>query len=215
MVRVLELCGRGAAWPGGQSRAELGFHRFYIEIPDDAEDHIIRMNVALMPVEQILARRGRDGGVLRDASVGSIRAVNQFGCFAKSDIEWIVITARNAGVDLIFRQRDFVFTELRLQKQLDEHGQDFVQVLFEAVPVHGEELGPSGCFHFCGPGLEEVIELIAGLTLCAAGAPRLAKNLHQARFFARLVAGGAANLGRAANQGQFMVLEQKNHQAVR
>src|SRR6266568_3620275 len=62
-LNVFFLPGRTSR-PSAESRAQLGFHGGRIEVSHNAKNDVVGMHPGLIPVQQILARDGGDGGVL-------------------------------------------------------------------------------------------------------------------------------------------------------
>ena len=79
----------------------------------------------------------------------------------------------------------------------------------------GGGVGAAAGFDLGGADFEEVVELVAGLGLGAAGAPDFAVDVDRPVFVGRLVDRTATDAGRAVNQRQFVILLQEDHHAVR
>ena len=77
------------------------------------------------------------------------------------------------------------------------------------------ESGPPPVSTFAARHFEEIIELVAGLSLGAAGAPDFSVDVDQSRFVAGFVDRSAANAGGAINERQFMIFLEEDHHAVR
>src|SRR2546426_937365 len=92
------------------------------------------MNVPLMPVEQVVPRDRADGRVLGNASIGGTRPVGQLHRLPVGDFKRIVISSRNARIQLVLGQGYFVFAERGLAEQLDEDFEDVVKIVLQAVP---------------------------------------------------------------------------------
>ena len=100
--------------PGVECGAQAGFHGGGIEVAADAENDVVGMNVAAVPVDQILTRDGGDGGVFGHAGVGIVGAVSQLDGFAVRDFADVVVAAGNAVAFFLLRDVDFVGAEFRI-----------------------------------------------------------------------------------------------------
>ena len=183
----------GAFGPRLKCGAQLGFHGGGVEVAAYPEDDVIGMNVGFVPVEQILAGDGGDGGVLRLARVRIVGSIRQLGGFARGDSADFIIAPRDAVVGLLLRQVEFVGAKFGILQQVDEDFEDIVEIAFQAGQADGGRIGTAAGFHFGGAHFEKVVELIAGLRLGAAGAPDFAEDIDQSDFAGGFVARAAAN----------------------
>src|ERR1700721_4547965 len=103
-----------------ESRAQLGFHGCGVEVAAYPENDVIRMNVGFVPVEQILAADGCDGGILRLAGIGIVGTVGQFGGFARSNCSDLIIASRDAVVGLLLWEAGLVGREFGILQQSGE-----------------------------------------------------------------------------------------------
>ena len=99
-------------------------------------------------------------------------------------------------------------------QQVDEDREHRVEVAFEHVDRHAGGVDVADRVDVRGARFEKVIELVAGLRLRAAGAPRLRENADQSCLRCGDVASSAANRGAAADQRQLVIFLKKNHHAV-
>src|SRR5579871_2524676 len=102
----------GAFRPGVKGRVQLGFHGRGIEVSADAENDLVGMNVLAVPIDQILARNGRDGGVLGFAGVRIVPAIGENGGLASGNLADIVVAPRNCVVGLLLREIELVGAKL-------------------------------------------------------------------------------------------------------
>ena len=200
--------------PGGESLPQLGFHRGRVKVSDEAEENVVWMNVTLMPVEQVVPRDRGDGRVLGNASIGGTRSVGQLHRLPVGDFKRIVISPRNARIQLVLGQRYFIFAERGFAEQLDEDFEDVVKIVLQAVPGDCRRIERAGGLDFCRARFQVIVEFISRLRLCAACSPHLPVNLHQADFAGGLVGRPAPNHGGPPNQRQLVVLLKKNHHAI-
>src|ERR1035441_8630751 len=169
----------------------------------------------LVPVDQVLARDGGDGRVRGHAGVGIVGAIGQLDGFALGNFADLVVAAGDAVAFFLLGDVDFFGAELRVLQDVDEGLEYVVEVSLEAGEVDRGGVRTAAGFHLGRADFEEVVELITGLGLGAAGAPDLTVNIHEAGFVGRLVDRAAADAGSAVDQRQFMILLQKDHHAVR
>src|ERR1039458_3645051 len=140
------------------------------------------------------------------------------GCtyfWCQSTRSWPVMAAGDAVAFFLLGDVDFFGAELRVLQDVDEGLEYVVEVSLEAGEVDRGGVRTAAGFHLGRADFEEVVELITGLGLGAAGAPDLTVNIHEAGFVGRLVDRAAADAGSAVDQRQFMILLQKDHHAVR
>ena len=93
---------------------------------------MIGLHVLVVPVEQILASNGGNGGVFRLAGVGIVYSIGQLFRFALGDLADVVVTAGNGGVGLFLREVQLVKAELGVLQQVGENLEDLVEVSFQA-----------------------------------------------------------------------------------
>ncbi len=214
--RVLDLVlrNRRTFGPGVECGAQPGFHGGGIEVAADAENDVVGMNVVAVPVDQVLASDGGDGCVFGHAGVGIVGAVSQFDGFAVGNFADVVVAAGNAVAFFLLREVDFVGAEFGILQHVDECLEDVVEVGLQAREADGGRVGSAAGFYLGGADFEEVVELVAGLSLGAAGAPDLTVNIHQTGFAGGFVDRSAADAGGAVDQRQFVIFLQKDHHAV-
>ena len=58
-----------------KSRAQLGFHGSGIEVATDSQNDIVGVNMSFVPVDQILASNGGDGGIFGLTRIGIVGTV--------------------------------------------------------------------------------------------------------------------------------------------
>ena len=155
--------------------------------PTDADDHVVGMDVCACARSSKSSRlTASHGGVLRLARVGIVRRrMRSLSDFAAGDGGRVVVaagdgffklalrpvsilSARNSGSRR--RSRTTLKTSSKSALRQDQRNRGGI-----AVAVG---------FHFGGVGFEVVVHLIAGLRLCAAGAPDFAINIEHADLFA-------------------------------
>ena len=163
--------------PRIESLAQPGFHGDGVEVTGDAENDVVGVNVFVVPVDQVLARDGGNGRVLRHAGVGIVGAVGQLDGFALGNFADLVVAAGDAVVFFLLGDVDFVGAEFGILQHVDEGFEDVVEVTFEAREVDRRGVRTAAGFHLGRADFEEVVELIAGLGLGAAGAPDFAVNI--------------------------------------
>ncbi|HKF57798.1 MAG TPA: hypothetical protein VKJ45_20235, partial [Blastocatellia bacterium] len=201
--------------PRVKGLAEPGFHDFGIEIADNAKEQVVRMNIAAVPVDEIFAADGSDSGVLRNASIGRIRAVDELRSFAKSNLKGAVVAPGDSGVQLGLGYSYFVRPEFGVAKKLAIDFEDVIKIFLEAIPGDGNEIGATTRLDFGGEGFQMIVELIASPGFGAAGPPGLPVYLNQTDLISRLVAGTATDLSDAPDERQFVVfLEEEDHTVV-
>src|ERR1700692_2011770 len=84
--------------PGTKRLAESRFHFRRVEVADDTQDNVVRVNMFAMPVDQILTRDSGDGRILRRSRVRTVCTISKFGGFPARDLRRIVIAPRDAVV---------------------------------------------------------------------------------------------------------------------
>ena len=149
---------------------------------------MIRMNVGFVPVEQILAGDGCDGGILRLARIGIVGTVGQFAGFARSNCSDLIIASRDAVVGLLLCEVELVGTEFGILQQIGEDFENIVEIALQTRQADGGRVRAAAGFYFSGTHLQEVVELVSGLRLSAACAPDFSKDANQPNFGSRLAA---------------------------
>jgi hypothetical protein len=97
--------------PALESLPQSTLHCGGIEIAGDAEDDVVGVDILLVPLQQIVAGDGGNGGVFGDAGVRIIGAVGEANGFAAGDGVDVIIAAGDAGVHLKLGQSDLVVAE--------------------------------------------------------------------------------------------------------
>jgi hypothetical protein len=174
--------------PGLERSPQLGFHRGRIKIAAHPQDDVIGMNVSFVPVDQILASDGRDGGIFGLTRIGIVRSIREFGGFARRNFSDLIVAPRNAVVGLLLRQVEFVSAEFGMLQQVSEDFENVVEVTFQAGQADASRIGTATGFHFGGAHFQEVVQLIAGLRFGSTGAPDLAEDIDQSNFGGGFVA---------------------------
>ena len=87
------------------------------------------------------------------------------------DGAYVVVAARDAGVHLLLGELQLVVAKLGIVQQVEIHLEHRVEVALQAVERDGGRVGLIVGFDLGGAGLEEIVHLVAGLGLGAAGAP--------------------------------------------
>ena len=90
------------------------------------------MNIFAVPIDQILARDGGNGGVLGDPGVGIVRAVGEFESFTVCDFADLIITPRDTIERFFLSDIEFVSAELGIAEQVQESLEDIVKVALQA-----------------------------------------------------------------------------------
>ena len=175
---------------------------------------LLGLNVAVMPVEQILPGHGGDGLVLGDSRIRILRAIGQLGRLATCDFIDVIVAARDGVEIFLLRQVKFVVAEFRLTQQVVEDFEDVVEVGLQTGQGDGRGIGAAAGLDLGRTDFKIVVELVAGLSLGAAGAPDFAVEIDQADLGGGLGARAAANAGDAVDQRQFVIFLQKDHHAV-
>src|SRR5712671_2495713 len=158
------------------------------------------MNVSLVPVEQILASDGRDGGIFRLAGVRIIFPIRQLDSFAVGDSVNLVVAPRDAVIRLLLRQVELVGTEFWMLEQIGENFEYVVEITFQTTQADDGRIGAAGSFYFGGAHFQEIVHLIAGLRPGSTRAPDFAEEFHQSNFAGGLIARSAANARRSRDQ---------------
>src|SRR5216684_192688 len=96
-----------------------------------------------------------------------------------------------------------------------KRAKDVVEIFFQTRPAHGRRVDSSAGFDPGGALLQIIVQLIAGLSLGAAGAPHFAIDVSQPRLVRRNRALAAANASGAVDGRQLVVFLKKNHHAIR
>ena len=200
--------------PRLEGLAQLGFHRLGIEVAGDAEDDVVGINVLLVPVQQVLAGDRGNGRVLRHARVRIVLAVGDDR--GSRDARWS--RRRRCGarcrVHLLLGELQLVVAELGIVQQIEKHLEHGIEVALQAVERDGGRVGLIVGFDLGGARLQEVVHLIAGLGLGAAGAPDLAVEIGEAGLVGGLGDGAAANARGRGDQRQLVIGLQEDHHAV-
>src|SRR6266702_667603 len=118
------LLKRRAFWPGAECLPKFSFHLRRIEIPRDAQNDVVGVNMRMMPVDQILASDRGNRCVLRNTRIRILRAVRQLGGihvtaafnFRRPDFQIIIeliasLSFRSSGAPhfaVNFNQTDFI-----------------------------------------------------------------------------------------------------------
>ncbi len=101
-----------------------------------------------------------------------------------------------------------------MEQQIDGGGEDGVEVVLEAGPANRGRCGAAFGLKLSGFGLHLVVELVAIGGGGAAGSPAFAVEGDEAGLVGGLVATAAADEDRTADEGQFMILLEKEDEAV-
>ena len=196
------ISGSFAAWPlrpRCKGLAQTSFHLRRIEVADDAENDVVRVNILAVPVDQILARDGRHGRIFRDSRIRTVCAVGQLRRFPSRNLPGIVIAPRDAVVQPLLRNFNFVGAKLRILQHIHERAKDVVEIFFQTRKRYIRVVDPAAGFDLGGALLQKVVQLIAGLGLSPASAPHFAVDIGQPRLVCRNRALAAANASGAAN----------------
>ena len=113
-----------------------------------------------------------------------------------SDFADLVVAAGDAVVFFFLGDVDFVGAEFGIPQHVDEDLEDIVEVGLQAGEADGGGVWAAAGFDFRGADFKEVVELIAGLGLGAAGAPDFAVDIDQAGFGGGLVDASRRGCGR-------------------
>ena len=124
------LLKRRAFWPGAECLPKFSFHLRRIEIPRDAQNDVVGVNMRMMPVDQILASDRGNRCVLRNTRIRILRAVRQLGGFAHRDTADVVIAPRNGIESLSLSEINLVFAELRFAQQFGENFENVIKIRF-------------------------------------------------------------------------------------
>src|SRR5438309_12047481 len=124
------LLKRSAFWPRAERLPKFGLHLRRIEIPRDAENDVVGVNMRMMPVDQILASDGSNRGIFRNTCIRILRAIRQFGGFAHRDTADVVIAPRNGIESLSLSEINLVFAELRFAQQFGENFENVIKIRF-------------------------------------------------------------------------------------
>ena len=169
-----------------------------------------------MPFEQVLAGDGRYGRVFRNARIRIVFAIGEDE--ASRDGRWTSTSSlrREMPVNICsLGELNFVVAKLRVVQQVEVNVEYGVEVALQAIQRNGGRVRLIVGFDLRGADFEEVVHLVAGLGLCAAGTPDLAVDVGESGLGCRLGDRAAANASGRADQRQFVVgLEEDDH-AVR
>ena len=149
----------------------------------------------MMPVQEIRACDGGDGGVFRHSRVRIIRAIGQLYGLSRRDSTDLVVTSRDCVEGSLLCDIELVIAKLRFTQNVEKYFEDIFEVTLQAGPANGGGVHTAAGFHFGRPDLEEVVELIAGLGFDSTCAPDFPVNVHQADFACRFDSRSAANTG--------------------
>src|ERR1700677_2231992 len=144
------------------------------------------MNVGLVPVDQILASDGSDGGILRLTGVRIVCAIRELGGFARRYLANLIIAPGDGIVRLFLGEVEFVGAEFRIAQQVGENFEDVVEVAFQATQANARGIGTAAGLDFGSAHFQKIVELISGLSFSAAGAPNFAEEIDEANFAGRL-----------------------------
>src|SRR5947208_9746117 len=132
------LLKRRAFWPGAECLPKFSFHLRRIEIPRDAQNDVVGVNMRMMPVDQILASDGSNRGIFRNTRIRILRAVRQLCRFAHRDTAYVVIATRNGIESLSLREINFVLAELRFTQQFGENFENVIKIcIYHRQTDHG------------------------------------------------------------------------------
>src|SRR4029450_13094047 len=95
-----------------------------------------------VPRQQVLARHRSDRRELRGARVGRFLAVAELARLARGDPGGVVVAPRDAGVDLVLRDRELLLADPGAACQLEPGREDLVEALLQAVPADGRGVEP-------------------------------------------------------------------------
>ena len=204
----------GPFLPRIECLAQLGLHRFRVEVAGDAEDDVVGINVLLVPVQQVLAGDRGNRRVLGNAGVRIVLAVGDDAAFAMHDGIHVVVAARNFRVHLLLRQFQLVRPELGIVQQVEKHIEHGIEVALQAVERNRSRVRLVVGFDLGRARFQEVVHLIAGLGLGAAGAPDLAVEIGEPGLVRRFGDRAATDARGRIDQRQLVVLLEKDHHAV-
>ena len=198
----------------GEGVLQFLFHRSGIEVATDADDHVVGVDVFLMPGEQVIALDRLERGVLHLASVRIVGTVGKLGGLARGNRAGIVVAAGDRLGILLLGEVELVGAEFGIVNQIENDLEHVVEIVLEAGPSEGGRVNAAAGFDLGGAALEVIVHLIAGLGFRAAGAPDIAIELDETDLLRRFVTRSTANADGAVNQREFVIFLQENHQAV-
>src|SRR5581483_10188564 len=200
--------------PRSKRLSQLRLHRAGIEIAGKTENDVVGINVRFMPVEQVLTCDSSDGGVFRNSRVGTLGTVTQFCCLSRNDGTSIVVSARNRVIAAFLGDLQLVFAEFWVLQHVEKHAENVIEVLFQRSHANRGGIPSRARFYFGSTRFQEIIQLIAIFRLCSSRAPRVGIHGNQTSLGGGFVTRATADARETVDEGQFVVLLQKDHHSV-
>ena len=109
------------------------------------------MNVTAMPTHQIFPRNRRDGGVLRFASIGIVRAIGELSGFPRCDSTNLVIAARNGVKSSLLCKIKFFRPKFWFAEQVQNKFEDVFEIALQARPANTGRIAASASLNLRRP----------------------------------------------------------------
>ena len=200
-------------WQPLKGRAQFGLHGHRIEVAGNANDQLAA-NGAIVPGLQIVQGDRAHGGQLGLARIRAVGAVHQLVRFAFGDPGFVIVAPDDPRGFQLLGQLELFGIEFGVQQQVQSQRKHLVRVAFERIPrKRGGVLVALG-LDVGSLGLQQIVQGVAVQFGSAAGPPGLAVETHQARLGRVFVARAARNEDRSGDEGEFVILLQKENDAV-
>src|SRR5437588_10526285 len=142
-----------------------------MEVATDADDHVVGVDIFLMPGEQVIALDRLERGVLHLAGVRIVGAVGKLGGLARGNRAGIVVAAGDRLGILLLGEVELVGAEFGIVNQIKNDLEHVVVIVLEAGPSEGGRVNAAAGFDLGGAAVGGSVHPIAGLGCAAAGAP--------------------------------------------
>ena len=153
----------------------------------------------VVPVDQILARDGRDGGVFGYAGIGALGTVAELSGLTPNDFIDVIVAPGDGVGHALLRDLQLVRTELRIAQQVEKDFKNVLEVSLQTGQANASGVQTAAGFDLGRVSFQEIIQLVPGLGFDATRAPDFTVNIHKPGFGARLLTRSSTNAREAVN----------------
>ena len=216
---VLDLRNRGRGHlglaPATEGLLEKLLHRLAVEITGHAEDGVVGMDVDAVELDEIVATDVRDGVLGRQPRPGTRGPVHQPPEVQLGHVSRIVPAAPDVLDDAGLLHLQAGGVEARRAQHRGEDAQRLGELVLHRGDRAAQHVVPGAQAHLRRHELERLVDLVRGLAVRAAGAHERRGQRSEARLRGRIEHAPGLEIDGRIDQGQLVVLEQVDQEAVR